>query len=82
MKIYNVFLKQSDEQLLKIVVPANSKKEAESFCQGNGDIEITTVSNIPKIDNNKLWDTLKEAGYPLAEIELITRLLCITKIGE
>ena len=79
MRIYRIYL-DDGENVYKIHVPAYSKKEAELYCQGNGEIvnSADVTSDFP-INVNTLHDALK-ARFGQTEIDIIMR--CISQTLE
>jgi len=78
MKKFKVFEVVLDDAVspIKMYVPAESKKDAESYVQGNGEILCTKESSlIQDIALDFLADTLENNGYGKAEIDIITRTL-------
>ena len=62
--------------VFKTTSAAKNKKELLNVYGGNGSFEkITDVTKDYIIDENKLDDTLRAAGYKQAEINLLTALL-------
>ena len=82
MKKYMVYL-DDGEHLMKILVPAESKRAATAFCQGNGEVVTTKdVTDEYHISIDKVANALKAAGFGEPEIELITHTLIITNIAD
>ena len=75
MKLFECIV-DDGAQVFKTVTAAKNKKELLSVYGGNGSFEkITDVTNEYPIDENKLDNTLRSAGYGQAEINLLTALL-------
>lgn len=75
-EVYDMYLDDDKGGVFKITVPAPNKKEASAFVNGNG--EIVTIKKNPlvqDIDIPCLVQTLTEARYGKAEIDVITRTL-------
>ena len=75
MHVYNVYLDAGNDAL-KVTVPAESAKKAAQYCEGNG--EVIAVKEHPylqDIDLECLANTLKNAYWGQAEIDVITRCL-------
>ena len=75
MKLFECIV-DDGTQVFKTVTAAKNKKELLNVYGGNGSFEkITDVTNDYPIDENKLDNTLRSAGYSQAEINLLTALL-------
>lgn len=75
MKLYECIV-DDGQNVFKTVTAAKNKKELLNVYGGNGKFEkIKDVTNNHPIDENKLDNTLKAAGYGQAEINLLTALL-------
>ena len=76
--VYKVFV-EDGEDVYKILVPATDEKDAESYCQGSGDIIATTKANPDKdvtdICISALAETLSRSHWGQQEIDVITRTL-------
>lgn len=79
MRIYRIYL-DDGKNVYKIHVPAYSKKEAELYCQGNGEIvnSADVTSDFP-INISTLHDALK-TKFGETEIDIIMR--CISQTLE
>lgn len=79
MRIYRIYL-DDGENCYKLHIPAYSKKEAELYCQGNGEIinSADVTSDFP-ISINSLHSALK-TQFGQTEIDIIMR--CITQTLE
>jgi hypothetical protein len=77
MRIFVVYL-DDGENVYKIHVPAYTKKEAELYCQGNGEIvkSVDVTSDYP-ISINDLHNALK-AKFGQTEIDIIMRTITQT----
>ena len=75
LKIFDVYL-ESEGDVYKTTVPADSKKAAEQYA-GKYGMEIVTTKESPlqDIDLVCLADTLKRNGWGKQEIETITRTI-------
>lgn len=82
MKKYLVYL-DDGEHIMKIFVPAESKRAATAFCQGNGEV-ITTkdVTDEYPISIDKVAEALKAARFGEPEMDLIIQTLMITNIAD
>jgi len=76
---YMVYLESHDE-VTKVYIPAQSQKEAELFCQGNG--EIIKISKMDKekdrintMNTHDIRKVLENACYGKVECDTIERLL-------
>lgn len=75
MKLFECIV-DDGTQVFKTVTAAKNKKELLNIYGGNGTFEkITDVTKCYPIDENKLDNTLRSAGYGQAEINLLTALL-------
>lgn len=75
MKLYECIV-DDGKQVFKTVTAAKNKKELLNIYGGNGTFEkITDVTSDYPIDENKLDNALRSAGYGQAEINLLTALL-------
>lgn len=78
--IYNVYIDggYDDNDIYKIVVPAESEEEAAKYCEGNGEIiAIKKNPDIQKINTSALADCLRKNGYRKSIIDVITRTLAM-----
>ena len=78
--VYNVYLDggHDDNDVYKIVVPAESEEEAIKYCEGNGEIIAVKKNNLVQdIDTAFLADYLREGGWGKTEIDVIVRTLTI-----
>lgn len=78
LSVYNVYL-DDGRDTIKITVPAESRKAAEKYCEGNGEVVATKLAALQDIDLNCLMDTLRRCGWGQAECDVITR--CIALCG-
>lgn len=79
MRIYRVYL-DDGENCYKVHIPAYSKKEAELYCQGNGEIvNISDVTSDYPISLVSLHSALK-TKFAQTEIDIIMR--CISQTLE
>lgn len=78
--VYNVYLDDGDN-VYKIVVPAENKKEAVQYCQyckGNGEIIAVKKNDLVQdIDTVVLADCLRRGGWGETEVNVITRTLAM-----
>lgn len=75
MKLYECIV-DDGHSVFKTVTAAKNKKELLNVYGVNGKFEkIKDVTNDYPIDENKLDNTLRAAGYGQAEINLLTALL-------
>lgn len=64
----------------KVAVPAATKKDAEAFVAGNGEV-VTIRENLGSFDDgfvlsvDRLVDDMLKAGWGRAEVDLISRTL-------
>lgn len=77
MRIYRIYL-DDGENCYKLHIPAYSKKEAELYCQGNGEIiNSTDVTSDFPISMGSLHDALK-TKFGQTEIDIIMRAISQT----
>ncbi len=74
LHVYDVYCDDGVD-VFKILVPAENKKAAENYVQGNGEVIAIKDSPLQDIDCDCLADTLRRNGWGQAEISLITRAL-------
>ena len=75
--VYNVYL-DDDNDVYKIVVPAESEADAVKYCEGNGDIiAVKKNDKIQKINTTDLTDCLRTMGWGKIEIDIIVRALAM-----
>lgn len=75
MKLYECII-DDGQNVFKTVTAAKNRKELLNVYGGNGKFEkIRDVTNDYPIDENKLDNTLRVAGYGQTEINLLTALL-------
>ena len=75
--VYHVYVEDGND-VYKFRVPATDAKDAESYVQGSGEIISTRKARgdeLQDIDINCLANTLANAGWGQAEIDVITRTL-------
>ena len=83
MKKYVVYLECGEDDITKVVVPAESKKKAEKFCEGNGTvITVKDVTEKYPIFADSVVTALQNAGFSEVECDIIARTLQITGIAE
>ncbi len=73
--VYDVYY-DDGQNVGKIVLPAESEKQAKEYVRGNG--EVVAIKKNPlvqDIDINCLRGTLLKDGWGAVEIEVITRAL-------
>lgn len=78
MKNFNVYDIYFDDgqNVGKIVLPAESEKQAKEYVKGNGEVvAIRKDPLVQDIDINCLRSTLLKDGWGAIEIEVITRAL-------
>lgn len=75
MTVYDIYL-DDGRDAMKVTVPAESRKAAEQYVQGNGEvIAIRENPILQDIDLGALSQTLKNSGWGQLEIDVITRAL-------
>lgn len=77
LKVYEV-ITEDWTTATKIYVPAESKKDAENFVAGNGEIVSCKESKNygeNTISLSKIQDALKVAHFGVTEIDIISRIL-------
>ena len=74
LTVYNVYLEDSSN-VYRVTVPAENKKAAEKYVEGNGDIVTTREAELQDIDLNYLANYLTAGGWGQMEIDVITRAL-------
>ena len=78
MKNFNVYDIYFDDgqNVGKIVLPAESEKQAKEYVKGNGEVvAIRKDPLVQDIDINCLRTTLLKDGWGAIEIEVVTRAL-------
>mgnify|MGYP004568060295 CR=1 FL=1 len=83
--IYNVYLDSGydDDDVYKIVVPAESKEEAAKYCEGNGEIiAVKENTNVQDIDISALADCLRSNKWNKTEIDVIVRALAMCGLAR
>jgi len=78
MKKFNTYkvILESGEDVYKIHVPAPSKREAEAYVAGNGD--VVSVQDVTKdfpLSTSKLAADLLGAGWCQTQVDILTRLM-------
>lgn len=69
--------------VFRIAVPAKSKKEAEEYVYGTGEIiAVKEVTEEYPISNTKVHDALFAAGFGTIERDFIIRALSFTGITD
>ena len=82
LKKYMVYM-DDGRDVFKVPVPAASKKEAEQYVQGNGEIiSIKDVTNEYTPSLKYITDVLRGYRFGEAEIGFITRTLSMTGIAQ
>lgn len=71
LEVWKVYLEDSHD-VYTVHVPAQSKKEAEDYVRGNGDIIKTVKVEVP-IDTGHLITALKANGFGEVEADVIYR---------
>lgn len=74
LNVYNVYLDDNGD-CLRITVPAESRKAAEDYCNGNGEVIATKMSDLQDINLDYLADTLRRCAWGQQVIDVITRTL-------
>ena len=74
MNVYDLYM-DDGHNTFKVTVPAFSKKDAQQYVQGNGEVVAIKPSELQDIDLNCLADTLKRSGWGQQEIDVVTRAL-------
>ena len=74
LNVYNVYLDDGKE-CFRVTVPAESRKAAEKYCEGNGEVVTTKLAELQDINLDFLADTLRRCAWGQAEIDVITRTL-------
>lgn len=74
-KLYRVIAEDRDNAY-KLYIPANSKRDAEKWANGNGEIiDVRDVTADFPISIDKVVDALKTAGFGQIECDIIMRLV-------
>ena len=74
-KIFEVIL-ESGTDVYKIYVPSKTKKDAESYVRGNGDVvRVREHQLVNPISIDKIVGALKTGGFGEMEVNLISRAL-------
>lgn len=82
LKKYMVYM-DDGRDVFKVPVPAASKKEAEQYVQGNGEvISIKDVTNEYTPSIEYITAALRQYSFGEAEIGFITRTLSMTGIAQ
>ena len=76
LTVYNVYTEDRDN-VYKMTIPAEDKKAALKYVEGNGDLVAIKEAELQDIDIDYLARYLKSGGYGQAEIDVITRTLQI-----
>ncbi len=74
LSVYDVYL-ECGQDVYKVTVPAENAKDAERYCEGNGDVIATKKASLQDIDLDFLEKVLRSARYGQAEIDVILRTL-------
>lgn len=74
LTVYNVYLEDS-ANVYRVTVPAENKKAAEKYVEGNGDIVTVKEAELQDIDLHYLACNLRANGWGQMEIDVITRAL-------
>ena len=74
LNIYTVYL-DDGHNAMKITVPAENKKDAEKYVEGNGEVIAIRDSEPQDIDLGFLATTLRRNGWGQMEVDVITRTL-------
>ena len=75
LTVYDIYLDDMNG-VIKVAVPATSKRDAAKYVEGNGEIVCIKENEIvPDIDTNCLANTLRANGWGQTEIDVITRTL-------
>lgn len=83
--IYNVYLDAGydDDDVYKIVVPAENEEEAAKYCEGNGEIIAVKENKTHKdIDISALADCLRKNEWNKTEIDIIVRALAMCGLAR
>lgn len=78
LRVYDVYL-DDGRDCFKVTVPAENKKDAESFTAGNGEVIAIRDCDLQDIDLGCLADTLTRCGWGQKEVDVITR--CLARCG-
>lgn len=73
-EVYDLYI-DDGESVWKTNIPAPTKKAAQEFLAGNGEVVQIKKSDLQDIDIDCLFDTLVRGGWGQAEINIITRTL-------
>lgn len=73
-KVYDLYI-DDGKCVWKTNIPAPTKKAAQEFVSGNGEVVQIKESDLQDIDIDCLSDTLARGGWGQAEINVITRTL-------
>jgi len=74
MTVYSVYMDDSYDTY-KVTVPAESKKAAMKYVEGNGEVVAIKESELQDIDIECLATTLRNNGWGQMEVDVITRTL-------
>lgn len=82
INVYEVYL-EDNSGVSKIHVPAFTKKEAEQYVSGNGEIiAVKKLSDKYQIVTEGLSKALKNDDWNDREIEVLTRLIRMVGLGD
>lgn len=76
LHVYDVYC-DDGVTVIKVTVPAESKKSAAEYAQGNGEVVAIKDCDLQDINCDCLADTLRRTGWGEKEISVITRTLCM-----
>ena len=74
MNVYKVYI-DDDHDVFKVIVPAESEKDALNYVAGNGEVIAVKENKYMWINTNKLANDLQKSGWGCEEIDLIVRTL-------
>ena len=74
MNVYKVYI-DDDHDVFKVIVPAESEKDALNCVAGNGEVIAVKENKYMWINTNKLANDLQKSGWGYEEINLIVRTL-------
>lgn len=80
--IYEVFVEDDEEIIIKLLVPSPTKKEAETYSDKYGEVLKCRTIKDKFIPLNKLRDTLKCDGWGKAETDIIINTIDFTGLGK
>ena len=75
LKVFNIYLEDSDERVCKIPIPAETCEEALQEVTGNGTVVGKSIDRGFGIDTSKLFCDLNDKGWKQSEIAVIIRLI-------